>query len=44
MAGLYQVLEEKLAQLDALPEPEPVPYARDDRGRFGILLSALSPR
>ena len=40
---LYQVLEEKLAQLDALPEPEPAPYARDDPrwGRFGILLSGI---
>ena len=40
---LYRVLEETLAQLDALPEPEPVPYARDDPrwGRFGILLSGI---
>lgn len=40
---LYQVLEEKLAQLDALPEPEPVPYAKGDPrwGRFGILLSGI---
>lgn len=43
---LYRVLEEKLAQLDALPEPEPVPYAKDDPrwGRFGILLSGIISR
>lgn len=41
--ALYQVLEEKLAQLAALPEPEPVPYAKNDPrwGRFGILLSGI---
>lgn len=41
--ALYQVLEEKLAQLDALPEPEPIPYAKGDPrwGRFGILLSGI---
>lgn len=40
---LYLVLEEKLAQLDALPEPEPVIYTKDDPrwGRFGILLSGI---
>ena len=40
---LYGVLDEKLAQLEALPEPEPVPYAKDDPrwGRFGILLSGI---
>lgn len=40
---LYQLLEEKLAQLDALPEPEPVPYAKEDPrwSRFGILLSGI---
>lgn len=40
---LYRVLEEKLAQLDALPEPEPVPCAKGDPrwGRFGILLSGI---
>lgn len=41
--GLYRVLEEKMAQIDALPEPEPVPYAREDErwSRFGILLSGI---
>lgn len=40
---LYQILEEKMAQLDALPEPEPVPYAKGDPRweRFGILLSGI---
>ena len=40
---LYRVLEEKLAWLDTLPEPEPVPYAKDDPrwSRFGILLSGI---
>jgi len=40
---LYGVLEEMLARLEALPEPEPAPYARDDPrwGRFGILLSGI---
>lgn len=40
---LYQVLEDKLAQIDALPEPEPSPYAKGDPRweRFGILLSGI---
>lgn len=40
---LYRVLEEKLAWLDTLPEPEPVPYAKNDPrwSRFGILLSGI---
>lgn len=40
---LYGILEEKLRQVEALPESEPVPYARDDPrwGRFGILLSGI---
>ena len=40
---LYRVLEEKLAWLDTLPEPEPVPYAKTDPrwSRFGILLSGI---
>ena len=40
---LYQVLEEKLTWLDTLPEPEPVPYAKNDPrwSRFGILLSGI---
>lgn len=43
---LYQILEEKLAQLDALPEPEPVHYAKDDPrwGHFGLLLSGIISR
>lgn len=40
---LYRILEEKLARLNALPEPEPVPYAKGDPrwSRFGILLSGI---
>lgn len=40
---LYRVMEEKLAWLDTLPEPEPVPYAKNDPrwSRFGILLSGI---
>lgn len=40
---LYRVLEEHLTRLEALPEPEPVHYAKDDPrwGRFGILLSGI---
>lgn len=40
---LYRVLEEKLAWLDTLPEPEPVSYAKNDPrwSRFGILLSGI---
>ncbi len=40
---LYHILEEKLSGLDALPEPEPVFYDRDDArwSRFGILLSGI---
>lgn len=40
---LYRILEEKLAWLDTLPEPEPVPYAKNDPrwSRFGILLSGI---
>ena len=40
---LYRVLAEKLAWLDTLPEPEPVPYAKNDPrwSRFGILLSGI---
>ncbi len=43
---LYAVLEEKLAQIEALPEPEPAPYAKDDPrwARFGILLSGIISR
>ena len=40
---LYRVLEEKLAWLDTLPEPEPVPYAKNDPrwSRLCILLSGI---
>ena len=40
---LCRDLSDKLAQLDALPEPEPAPYAKDDPrwARFGILLSGI---
>lgn len=40
---LYGVLEEKLRQIESLPEPEPVPYAKGDPRweRFGILLSGI---
>ena len=41
--ALYGVLEDALRRLKALPEPEPVPYAKDDARwpRFGILLSGI---
>lgn len=41
--ALYGILDEKLAQIDTLPEPEPVPYAKGDPrwARFGILLSGI---
>lgn len=41
--SLYILLEETMARLEALPEPEPVPYARDGAQweRFGILLSGI---
>lgn len=40
---VYGVLEEQLQQIEALPEPEPVPYAKGDPKweRFGILLSGI---
>lgn len=40
---LYGVLDEKLAQLETLPEPEPISYAKGDPrwARFGILLSGI---
>ena len=40
---LYQVLENKLAWLDTLPESEPIQYTKEDPqwGRFGILLSGI---
>ena len=41
--SLYTLLEETMARLEALPEPEPVPYGRDSAQweHFGILLSGL---
>lgn len=41
--ALYTLLDETMAQLEALPEPEPVEYGRDPAlwGRFGILLSGI---
>ncbi len=40
---LYMTLEEIMARIDALPEPEPVPYQKNDGRweRFGILLSGI---
>ena len=40
---LYNVLDEKMAQVGELPEPEPIPYAKGDPRweRFGILLSGI---
>ncbi|MBO1678531.1 DUF1266 domain-containing protein [Bittarella massiliensis (ex Durand et al. 2017)] len=40
---LYEVLDEKMAQIEALPEPEPIPYAKGDPRwtHFGILLSGI---
>ena len=44
--ALYTLLEETMARLDALPEPEPVAYGKDATRweRFGILLSGLVSR
>lgn len=41
--SLYALLDETLARVEALPEPEPVPYGKDmdDWERFGILLSGI---
>ena len=40
---LYTILEETMARLEAMPEPEPIPYPKNDAGweRFGILLSGI---
>ena len=40
---LYTTLEETMARLEAMPEPEPVPYPKNDEKweRFGILLSGI---
>lgn len=41
--NLYATLEESMARLEALPEPEPIPYQKNDAKweRFGILLSGI---
>ena len=41
--SLYATLEETMARLEAMPEPEPVPYQKNDIRweRFGILLSGI---
>jgi hypothetical protein len=41
--SLYILLEETMARLEAMPEPEPVPYGKDAAKweRFGILLSGI---
>ena len=41
--SLYALLEETMERIEALPEPEPVPYGKDAAKweRFGILLSGL---
>lgn len=40
---LYRLLDETMARIEALPEPEPIPYAKDSDkwARFGILLSGI---
>ena len=40
---LYAVLDEAMARIEAMPEPEPVPYQKNDVRweRFGILLSGI---
>ena len=41
--SLYTTLEETMARLEAMPEPEPIPYQKHDAKweRFGILLSGI---
>ena len=41
--SLYTTLEETMARLEAMPEPEPIPYQKNDAKweRFGILLSGI---
>ncbi len=43
---LYAAMEEAMARLESLPEPEPIPYRKDDVKweRFGILLSGIVSR
>ncbi len=40
---LYELLDETMSRIEALPEPEAVPYKKDDVKweRFGILLSGI---
>ena len=42
--SLYTTLEETMARLEAMPEPEPIPYQKHDAKweRFGILLTVKS--
>lgn len=44
--SLYTALEEAMARLESLPEPEPIPYGKEDVKweRFGILLSGIVSR
>ena len=44
--SLYTLLEDTMARLEAMPEPEPVSYQKDDTKwrRFGILLSGIISR
>lgn len=41
--NLYTTLEETMARLEAMSEPEPIPYQKEDAKweRFGILLSGI---
>ena len=41
--NLYTALEEAMARLESMPEPEPIPYQKEDVKweRFGILLSGI---
>ena len=41
--NLYTTLEETMDRLEAMPEPEPIPYQKEDVKweRFGILLSGI---
>lgn len=41
--NLYITLEEAMARIEAMPEPEPLPYQKEDGKwkRFGILLSGI---
>ena len=40
---LYTALEDAMARIESLPEPEPIAYQKDDAkwNRFGILLSGI---